>query len=111
MRLFRFRALLSLDPAGLGRRDPQEYPCGTHALMVEAAPLGRAAGQRCFPAAIYRVDGRPLRRGEPSVVATIEIADDAAGEFLDAGQHFALWNGTETGHGVISRQVFFTPVG
>lgn len=79
--------------------------------MITAGRLGRPQETRHFPAAIYPVDGRPLRRGDPSAVVTIEVADDTAEEFLDAGQHFAVWNGTETGRGVISRRVFFSPVG
>jgi hypothetical protein len=110
MKLYRFRALLRLDPAGDGEA-ALEYPCGTHSLMVVAGRLGRPGETRYFPAAIYRVDGQPLRRGEPSAVVTIEIADDEAGEFLDAGQPVTVWNGADTGHGVVSRRVFFTPVG
>jgi hypothetical protein len=79
--------------------------------MIAAGRLGGPRETRYFPAAIYPVDGRPLRRGDPSAAVTIEVADDTAEEFLDAGQHFAARNGAEPGRGVISRRVFFTPVG
>lgn len=107
MRLFKFRALLTLapadpaDPAGQARQSPS----GTHSLMVRS---GRPGQRRCFPAAIYRLDERPLKPGDSGVLATIEIADDDAGTILGPGQRITLWNGADVGHGVISRRVFFT---
>jgi hypothetical protein len=62
----------------------------------------------CFPVTIYRVDDQPLRRGDASVVVTLEVVGDDACQHLPAGQRFTVWNGTDIGHGVISRRVVFT---
>ena len=37
---------------------------------------------------------------------TITMIDDEVAEFFGAGQRFSLWNGTDVGHGTISRRVF-----
>ncbi|MGH3275697.1 MAG: hypothetical protein ACRDNZ_15405 [Streptosporangiaceae bacterium] len=107
MRQYKFRALLTLDPP---ERDGavKEYPSGTHSLMVRCGRLRRPAEHRYFPAEIYRIDEQPLKPGDTGVVATIEIDDEEACEFLGPGQHVTLWNGRDCGHGIISRRVFFT---
>jgi hypothetical protein len=107
VRLYKFRALISLDgrePEGPAR----SYPSGTHSLIVRCARLGQPAVQRYFPAAIYRTDDRPLNPGDKGAVVTIEIPDDEACDFLGPGQPITLWHGSDIGHGVISRRVFFT---
>lgn len=107
MRLYKFRALVSLDgsePEG----PPRPYPSGTHSLMVRCSRLGEPAEQRYFPAAIYRTDDGSLNPGDKRVVVTIEIADDEACGFLGPGQRVTLWHGRDLGHGVISRRVFST---
>lgn len=107
MSLYKFRALINLDgtePEGPSRA----YPSGTHSLMVRCGRLGEPAEQRYFPAAIYRADEGSLSPGDKGVVVTIEIADDDACGFLGPGQRVTLWNGSDMGHGVISRRVFFT---
>lgn len=107
MKVFRFRALVSLDEAAPGEQ-ARQYPAGTRALMVHCRRIGCPAQNRCLPTAMYRVDEEPLRRGDAGVVVTMEVADDEACAFLAPGRHFDLWNGTDIGHGVISRRVFFT---
>lgn len=107
MRLVKYRALLTMDPAG-PQDQATQYPCGTHSLMVRFAGSDHPGGPPCFPAAIYRVDEQPLRRGDASVVVTLEIAGDDACAHLGAGQRFTVWNGADIGHGVISRWVLFT---
>lgn len=104
MKLVKYRALLTLDPAGPQDRTTQ-YPNGTHSLMVR---FGGPPVPPCFPVTIYRVDEQPLHRGDASVVVTLEVAGDDACEHLAAGQRFTVWNGADIGHGVISRRVVFT---
>jgi hypothetical protein len=60
---------------------------------------------RSFPSEICWDSGRPLHPGDRAVV-TIAVADDEAGEFLDAGQRFALWRAGDVGSGVIARRVW-----
>jgi len=107
VRLYKFRALISLD-GGKSAGPIREYPSGTHALMVRCRRLGAPGLLRYFPAAIYRADDGPLSPGDKQVVVTIEIADDQACEFLGPGQPITLWSGSDIGHGVVSRRVFFT---
>ena len=107
MRQYEFRALINLDgqePEG----QPWSYPSGTHTLIVRSARLGQPAVQRYFPAAIYRDDDGPLNPGDKGVIVTLEIPDDEACDFLGPGQPNTLWHGSDVGHGVISRRVFFT---
>jgi hypothetical protein len=54
---------------------------------------------------ITRDDDEPLQPGTHTVV-TITLTSDRAEAPLEAGQCFAVWNGDDMGHGVISRQVF-----
>lgn len=102
---FMFRAVITLDAAP-GEGPVREYPSGTHAVMVRASLPGNAAEDKYFEAVIAREDGKPLRPGDDAVVATVTVFDDDAGEFLAGGQHFALWQGRDIGHGVVSRRVF-----
>ena len=107
VRTYKYRALITLDRAGpVG--PARHYPPGTHALTVRCARLDKPALLRYFPTAVYRADGQALTPGDADVVATIEVADEEAGEFLGPGQHITLWNGHDIGRGVISRRVFFT---
>lgn len=103
MKVFRFRAIVSLDPPEPGK-EARQYPPGCRGLMLRCGPH---QGQN-LPAAIYRADELPLAQGDRSVVVTMEVADDSACAVLDAGERFAIWNGTDIGHGIISRRVFFT---
>ncbi|HEU5420018.1 MAG TPA: hypothetical protein VFV41_20170 [Streptosporangiaceae bacterium] len=107
VKLVKFRALLTLDPAG-PQDQPTQYPSGTHSLMVRFPGTSVARHWPCFAAAIYRVDEQPLRRGDAGVVVTVELAGDDACAGLRAGQPFTVWNGADIGHGVISRRVVFT---
>jgi hypothetical protein len=109
LRQFRFRALITLDPAG-PRSSPlhppaQQYPNHTHALVVLAHPLHGADRCRYFPAETCWDGGEPLHPGDHAVV-TLTVNDDEAGEFLGTGQQFVLWSGGDVGHGVVSRRVF-----
>lgn len=109
----RFRALITLDPAGTPSALPSRpsrpaalgYLNHTHALMVQAPRLHSPGGTRIFPAEICWDDEQPLRPGDHAEV-TITVTDDEAPEFLDAGQRFTLWAGDDVGHGTITRRVF-----
>jgi hypothetical protein len=106
----RFRALIALDPAGTRPNIPlrpaaEEYPNHTRTLVVRV-PSFRVPGHSWFfPAEICWDSGQALHPGDHAVV-TIAVANDGAGELLDAGRHFALWRGGDVGSGVISRRVY-----
>ena len=112
----RYRALIALDsvpaePDALSMPDTprmrkrRQYLNHTHALMVRAQCLSKPGYARCFPAELSWEDERPLHPGDRAEV-TITITDDEVAEFFGAGQRFSLWNGTDIGHGTISRRVF-----
>jgi hypothetical protein len=110
MRQFRFRALVTLDPAAPRPATPRtrarQYPSHTRALMILARPLRADTGPaRLLPAEIWQDSEEPLRPGDRAVV-TARVADDQTEAFLDAGQHFTLWSGGSVGHGTICRRVF-----
>jgi hypothetical protein len=60
-----------------------------------------------FPAVITQDDDKPLRPGVRTVV-TITLTSDATAAPLGAGQHFALWGGSDIGYGIVTRQVYTT---
>ena len=112
----RYRALIALDsvpaepdalsmPKTPKMRKRREYPNHTHALMIRAQCLSKPGYARCFPAELSWEDERPLYPGDRAEV-TITMTDDEVAEFFGAGQRFSLWNGTDIGHGTISRRVF-----
>ena len=100
MKLFKYRALVTLDPGRTGH----DYPSGTHSLVVHASRLDDRSRDKYFPAVIATDGELPLHEGERTVV-TMTVADDDAPQFLAAGQAFTIWGETE-GHGVVSRRVF-----
>ena len=103
MRQFRFHAFLTLDAAG-GEEPAREYPSGTHDLMIHCGKLDEPALRQLFTAAIYPDDDVPLHSGDTDVLATLELSDQDACEYLGPGQHITLWNGHDCGHGVICRR-------
>jgi hypothetical protein len=109
VRQARFRALITLDPAGPRPAAPRpasrQYPNHTRALMIRARPLRNAGSSRYFPAEICWEGERPLRPGDHAEV-TIAVSDDEASAFFGAGQRFTLWSGGDVGHGTISRKVY-----
>lgn len=75
--------------------------------MVRACHLGKPMYHKLFRAEISRDEQQPLKPGDHAVV-TITLCDDAAAAFFAPGQHFTMWNGSDVGHGVISRRIFTT---
>jgi hypothetical protein len=104
MRQVRYRALIALDAIP---RQPGawEYRNHTHALMIHAHRLDRPSYGRYFPAELSWDDEQPLHPGDRAEV-TITMMDDEADGFFGCGQRFSLWNGSDIGHGTISRRVY-----
>jgi hypothetical protein len=110
-RQFKFKAIISLDPAAqlpAARFPAAPYPAETHSVMVHAWAPGLPGSDRYFPAVIVRDDEQALRPGDSDVIVTISVPDDEASEFFSPGRPFALWTGTDVGHGTVSRHVFFS---
>lgn len=132
MRQVRYRAVIALDPDGVRpvRPAPRSvqaarmlvpYPRsvadtgpGSHFLAASVTARQYLNHTRelmvqtragCFAAELtWDDDEQPLHPGDRHVV-TMTVTGEAAA-FLGAGQRFTLWDGTEVGHGTISRQVF-----
>lgn len=108
---FKFRAVISLDAEAqmpAAQVPAREYPAETHSVMVHASAPGVPGSDRYFPAVIARDDEQPLRPGDNGVNATISVPDDEAAGFFSPGRPFALWTGTDVGHGTVTRHVFFS---
>jgi len=103
VRLFKFRALVDIDPAD-GSSPVRAFHSGTRALTVHACRIGQPASDKYFPAMLTWDDQHDLLPGDHAIV-TITVVDQQAPDYLDAGQPFTLWGGG-SGHGIISRRVF-----
>jgi hypothetical protein len=100
VKVFRFRAAITLDPAA--GPSAREHASGTRALLVHGTRNGEPGTGKFFPEMMtWDDEENPLRPGDRAVV-TVTIADAEAPAYLAAGQHFGLW-GAGGGHGVISR--------
>ena len=103
MRLYRFRALVTVDAPAAS--DPgRAYASGTRAFLVHAYRIGQPAREKFFQAMLTWDDDTELRPGDHAVV-TITVTDSEAPAYLDAGQRFTLWGGG-SGHGMVARQVY-----
>ena len=90
--------------AAAGHR-PREYQSGVPGLLVRAPSYQRPSVHQYFPALFFTDDRRPLRPGDTRVRAIIEVPDDDASGFFQAGQHFTLWDGADIGHGTVAQRI------
>lgn len=102
MKRYKYQALVSLPPqdvAGLKALSP-----GSACRMVIRGRHHETGASRLFSALITpRADTIP---GDSHIVLVITVVDDDAGDYLGAGEEFALWRGHDIGHGVVTRRVF-----
>ena len=105
-RRFKFSAVVTLEAAGPRRGG--RYRSGVPGLMLCAQSCQAPARHQYFPAVFYTDDGRPLRPGDKGVTVTVSVPDDDAASFFQPGQRFALWDGTDVGHGTVAERLFFT---
>ncbi|MBO0803529.1 MAG: hypothetical protein J2P25_10720 [Nocardiopsaceae bacterium] len=82
-----------------------EYLNHTHELVLRTESPEKPGSYRTFATELSWDDEMPLHPGDRHVV-TLTVTDDDAPRFLNAGQRFTLWSGSEVGHGMISRKVF-----
>jgi hypothetical protein len=101
---FRFAAVVTLEAAGRRR---VMYLSGVPGLMLHAPSCLAPARRQYFPAVVYTDDDRPLRPGDKGVSVILTVPDDDADGFFQAGQHFALWDGADIGHGTVAERLFF----
>lgn len=107
MRRYRFRAVVTLDPAapeGSVRDFPgMPYTLTAHACLVEPRR------HHYFPAVISRLEEPPLLPAVQTVV-TVTLADGEAEAFFAPGQRFTIWADGVVGraiwvHGLVGRGV------
>jgi len=101
---YKFSAVVALDAA---RRRGGQYLSGVPGLIAHAASCVPPARHQYFPAVFYTDDDRPLRPGDHGVSAVLSVPDDDAAGFFQPGQRFALWDGTDVGHGTVATPLFF----
>ena len=105
---FKFAAVVTLDAAGRSRG---QYLSGVPGLMVRAPSCRLPARRQYFPALVFTDDDQPLRPGDKGIHVVMSVPDDDAGTFFQAGQHFALWDGTDVGHGTVAQRLVFQGLG
>ncbi len=101
---FKFSAVVTLEAAGRRRG---QYLSGVPGLMLHAPSCQAPARHQYFPAVLYTDDDRPLRPGDKGVTVIVSVPDDDAAGFFQPGQHFALWDGADIGHGTVAERLFF----
>ena len=104
-RRFKFSAVVTLEATGPRRGG--RYRSGVPGLMLCAPSCEAPARHQYFPAVLYTDDDRPLRPGDKGVTVIVSVPDDDAASFFQPGQHFALWDGTDIGHGTVAERLFF----
>lgn len=92
-------SLPAQDIAGLDALAP-----GSACRMVIRGHHHETGASRFFSALLSpRGDTIP---GDPHIVLAITVVGDDAGDYLGAGDDFALWRGHDIGHGVVTRRMF-----
>ena len=101
---FKFAAVVALDTA---RRPGGQYLSGVPGLIAHAPSCVPPARHQYFPAIVRTDDDRPLRPGDHGLSVVVSVPDDDAAGFFQPGQRFALWDGTDVGHGTVATPLFF----
>ncbi len=100
---YKYRALVKLSPAGEDRTQASLPETGGR--VVVRAEHHDTHRSKVFSALISASYGEPLRPAEHSIQLTMTVLGDDCGDYLDAGDTFALWRGHDIGQGVISRRL------
>ncbi len=102
MKRYKYQALVNLPPqevAGLAALSP-----GSACRMVIRGRHHETGASRFFNALLTpRADTIP---GDSHIVLAITVVGDDAGDYLGAGEDFALWRGHDIGRGVVTRRMF-----
>jgi len=103
MKRFRYQALVTLYPPQQGGL-PASLPAETRCLVVRAEDQ-QTHRSKLFSSVLMTADDQPLRPGDARRVVTLQVNGDDARQFMRPGGEFALWFGTDVGHGTVSRQL------
>jgi hypothetical protein len=114
---YKFQGLLTVDPpprdwppGGPGGRPasrPAFLPTGVLQRMVVSGEHPETHATRIFSALVATSADGPAVQDSTHVIVTISLFGDGLAGFFRAGSDFALWQGRDVGHGVVTRRLFF----
>ena len=116
MQRYKFQGLLTVDPpprngaqggpGGTPAPRPAFLPTGVLQRMVVSGEHRETHARRIFSALVATSpDGAAVQDGS-HVIVTISLFCDDPGDYFRAGDDFALWQGHDVGHGVVTRRLF-----
>jgi hypothetical protein len=101
---YKFQGLLTLGTAGSG--DPVAAPPGQLRRVVVRGEHHQTHGSRIFSALITNNgDGSRWLNSGHAIVTVVLVGEDP-GDYFHVGGHFTLWQGSDVGHGVVTRRLF-----
>jgi hypothetical protein len=104
MKRYKYRALVKLDPEqsdSCTKAIRDSRPCRA-TLRVRHPETGVS---HFFPAWVTPGSGGSAA-ADDQVGITVAVVGDDAGDYLSAGQQFAIWSGTDVAEGVVVDRVF-----
>jgi hypothetical protein len=102
MRRYKYQALVTLLPQADG--GPSATLPGPACRMVVRARHHETHVSKLFSALVATSEDRPP--GGSQLAVTMSVLGDDAGEYLTAGEDFALWRGGDVGRGVVTGRIF-----
>ena len=116
MQRYKFQGLLTVDPPPQRRAQggpgghpaprPAFLPTGVLQRMVVSGEHRETHATRIFSAQVATSpDGAAVQDGN-HVIVTISLFCNDPGDYFRAGAGFALWQGRDVGHGVVTRRLF-----
>lgn len=102
MKRYKYQALVKLLPQEDGGR--AAILPGPTCRMVVRAQNHETHATRLFSALVSSSTDQLQR--DSHVIVTVTVLGDDAGDYLAAGEDFALWRGHDIGRGVVTRRVF-----
>ena len=116
MQRYKFQGLLTVDPPpqsqspdgpdGRPAPRPAFLPTGVLQRMVVSGEHCETHATRIFSALVTTsADGAAVEDGN-HVIVTISLFCNDPADYFKAGADFALWQGREVGHGVVTRRLY-----
>lgn len=101
MKRYKFQALVTFDPPAAGAAGPP----GQTRRMVVRGEHHETHGSHLFSALVTPGEDSP-RSDDDHVIMTVSLAAADPNDYFEIGDHFALWLGSDIGHGVVTRRLF-----
>ncbi len=104
MRRYKFQGLLTIGPAGGGGLAAS--PPGQLRRVVVRGEHHETHDSRIFSALVANNgDGSSWLSSGHAIVTVVLVGEDP-GDYFHVGGRFALWRGSDVGHGVVTRRLF-----